>query len=559
MVTPQSVPKQSLLIPLLCHLYHRKEKKQKVAPKKQSTPPSSSLSGPVSPRVRRAKNSPEKIAPVVGQGLGDGQKLDSSSVTETDVDAIPESTPVATVDTPVVDCGEKDDTADGPPIAGEGELVITADTEQVVDTTVGSNEVVGNSETLDKDIPMDGIAVAGDEDLATTVGIKSPEDDTKTLAVTKPAKGADSMVDTIVPPLPVVAEDTKMLAGTESAKVAGPTAVMTALFLSYVDDDTKMPAVTKVVKEVAPMEDTIASLPADVDEDMKMPATTECAKCAVPMLDTTVSSLTDVGFVLLEPYASRKKQDDVVSILDDEDRQHIIELLDEDENALLSKKQHYELTDEAGTVVMDETGAVVQKKSEEDFWMDRMKRARQQNANAEKLLLSTRNKAGQANKAEAKMTTYGLMIPLPAAEKAVVEEVLYSNVGDVNAVVQRAGGNLLGAKPYLTRADIHTLRPCEWVAEAVIDYYMHCLRERQNKQVKLKQMKKLHVCHFFRTAFYSKIHPDEFSSTEDYHFRLVRSWTRQNVPNGSIFKCDALFFPANIGRRHWILIVAFIF
>jgi hypothetical protein len=362
------------------------------------------------------------------------------------------------------------------------------------------------------------------------------------------------------------------------------------LFLSYVDDDTKMPAVTKVVKEVAPMEDTIASLPADVDEDMKMPATTECAKCAVPMLDTTVSSLTDVGFdlkmpaatkssmgagpmvdtaaslgfipkirVLLEPYASRKKQDDVVSILDDEDRQHIIELLDEDENALLSKKQHYELTDEAGTVVMDETGAVVQKKSEEDFWMDRMKRARQQNANAEKLLLSTRNKAGQANKAEAKMTTYGLMIPLPAAEKAVVEEVLYSNVGDVNAVVQRAGGNLLGAKPYLTRADIHTLRPCEWVAEAVIDYYMHCLRERQNKQVKLKQMKKLHVCHFFRTAFYSKIHPDEFSSTEDYHFRLVRSWTRQNVPNGSIFKCDALFFPANIGRRHWILIVAFIF
>jgi Ulp1 family protease len=63
---------------------------------------------------------------------------------------------------------------------------------------------------------------------------------------------------------------------------------------------------------------------------------------------------------------------------------------------------------------------------------------------------------------------------------------------------------MMGAKPFLTQSDLHTLKPGEWQVEAVIDYYMHCLHEHQKKY--LEEQKPCIVCHFFWTDFYLKFH-----------------------------------------------------
>jgi len=38
----------------------------------------------------------------------------------------------------------------------------------------------------------------------------------------------------------------------------------------------------------------------------------------------------------------------------------------------------------------------------------------------------------------------------------------------------------------------------------------------------------------------------------------VKNWTKRNVYKNSIFQCQALFFPCNIGGEHWILIVSYL-
>ena len=77
------------------------------------------------------------------------------------------------------------------------------------------------------------------------------------------------------------------------------------------------------------------------------------------------------------------------------------------------------------------------------------------------------------------------------------------------------------------------------------------------KEEKVKETKELEGdrrCHFYRTAFYSKVHP---TGGDTYQYSQVRKWTKTGVPGNSIFSCEALFFPCNIGDMHWIVIVAF--
>ena len=83
---------------------------------------------------------------------------------------------------------------------------------------------------------------------------------------------------------------------------------------------------------------------------------------------------------------------------------------------------------------------------------------------------------------------------------------------------------------------------------------MHCLRERQVKRLKKKNG--CTISHFFRTAFYTKVHP--VVSDDSYTYDKEQNWTKKNVYKNNIFQCQALFFPCNIGSQHWILIVAFL-
>jgi hypothetical protein len=67
------------------------------------------------------------------------------------------------------------------------------------------------------------------------------------------------------------------------------------------------------------------------------------------------------------------------------------------------------------------------------------------------------NKEGGVKRNEGVLVAYAFMVPLLAAERAVIEEALYKEGGNPNTVVQCTGGTILGAKPFLTQSDIHTL------------------------------------------------------------------------------------------------------
>ena len=84
---------------------------------------------------------------------------------------------------------------------------------------------------------------------------------------------------------------------------------------------------------------------------------------------------------------------------------------------------------------------------------------------------------------------------------------------------------------------------------------MHCLRVREKKAfVNNKEGAKR--CYFYRTAFYDYVHPTGGLNAA-YEYSQVKKWTKTGVPGNSIFSCEALFFPCNIGLSHWIIIVAF--
>ena len=233
------------------------------------------------------------------------------------------------------------------------------------------------------------------------------------------------------------------------------------------------------------------------------------------------------------------KSPEVVEIMDDDDEQVIIDLLNDDKVDLKC------LT--TSVLVETELGTKSEKHSEAAYWKRRMKKAEAKNSEATKL-----TKKKKMN--EASQLAIALMYPLPVAERVVVREAL-NMIGDEAAIVQTATSSATRLKPYVTRADLQTLRPDTWLTEPVIDYYMHCLRERQNKAV-TKKKKGVRRCHFYRTYFYAKVHPTGHMEAP-YAYAQVKKWTQRGVPENSIFKCDALFFPCNVGRTHWILIVAF--
>jgi hypothetical protein len=164
-------------------------------------------------------------------------------------------------------------------------------------------------------------------------------------------------------------------------------------------------------------------------------------------------------------------------------------------------------------------------KSDVNLWVQRMKDAKKKSDEAEVLV-------AQGKREDARSASQALMRFLPQAELAVTEEALYG-VGNPDVVVQRSGSDLLGAKPYLYCRDIQTLLPRVWLNEAIIDYYMHCLCQRQelcgkrNKK-KTKEPQKLY---FFRTHMFSQIHPS-FSGGKPYSHHLVARGPPLDIDRG---------------------------
>jgi Ulp1 family protease len=130
-----------------------------------------------------------------------------------------------------------------------------------------------------------------------------------------------------------------------------------------------------------------------------------------------------------------------------------------------------------------------------------------------------------------------------------------TSFGNDNTIIQRAESAVSRAKPYVTRAHLQSLQPGAWLHGSIVDYYMHCLREREKKAFQTNKVGAKRSF-FYRTAFYDYVHPTG-AMAAPYTYSQVSKWTKRGVPGNSIFTCDALFFPCNIGDEHWILIVAF--
>jgi hypothetical protein len=137
-----------------------------------------------------------------------------------------------------------------------------------------------------------------------------------------------------------------------------------------------------------------------------------------------------------------------------------------------------------------------------------------------------------------------LFKPLPAAELAIVNEAL-GPTGNLMALIVSAPGC------YVNRHEFRTIRPGELLLESVIDFYMHCLRQRQNQVNEIKTGQRFF--YYFRTAISHFLNPNQ-----PYDYHQIRRWTQRNVPHNDLFKCDAVFFPWNVNHTHWILIVAFL-
>ncbi len=228
---------------------------------------------------------------------------------------------------------------------------------------------------------------------------------------------------------------------------------------------------------------------------------------------------------------------DVIVILDDDENEEISNLLHDSEGDTKRPITSVQLVDEAGTKF--------EKPSEEIYWRKLLKKAEGKRVEANEIMKKRRHDAGIASMA--------LMIPLPAAERAVALEAMSSS-GDENTIIQRGDTAVTRAKPFVTRAHLRTLQPGEWLNGSIIDYYMHCLREREKKAFSANKAAAKRSF-FYPTAFYDYVVPTGTASP--YEYSQVSRWTKRGVPFNSIFKCDALFFPCNIRAQHWIIIVAF--
>jgi hypothetical protein len=110
--------------------------------------------------------------------------------------------------------------------------------------------------------------------------------------------------------------------------------------------------------------------------------------------------------------------------MDKDEQQNIISLLSDDASDVKALTK--------SVTIATESGKSVEMKSEEEFWRQRLRTAKLKNAEANAVI--------KTKEREAKVTSMALMIPLPAAERAVVWEAINGpgELGQRNQVLRNA-------------------------------------------------------------------------------------------------------------------------
>jgi sentrin-specific protease 1 len=98
----------------------------------------------------------------------------------------------------------------------------------------------------------------------------------------------------------------------------------------------------------------------------------------------------------------------------------------------------------------------------------------------------------------------------------------------------------------MTNKKIRCLYGENWLNDEVINFYMSMLQER-NDALCLKYPNKL------RSHFFSNFFMDRILENKEYNFKNVKKWAKKF----DILKQDKIYFPLNIDKLHWVMIVAY--
>jgi len=121
----------------------------------------------------------------------------------------------------------------------------------------------------------------------------------------------------------------------------------------------------------------------------------------------------------------------------------------------------------------------------------------------------------------------------------------------VNDILMKSSNTLLTDKFGITMTEkkLSCLKPCTWLNDEVINFYMCLLQERDAKLVDLSYGGKK-SSHYFNSFFMTKL----FTEKQLYNYKAVSKWTK----NINIFQKDKIFIPLNIRNTHWTMIVVYI-
>jgi hypothetical protein len=139
---------------------------------------------------------------------------------------------------------------------------------------------------------------------------------------------------------------------------------------------------------------------------------------------------------------------------------------------------------------------------------------------------------------------------LTAAQNAAINDALDTTKPDEVVVQQTIDRNLFE----VNRRDLVRLNPRIWLNDAVINFYMQLIVDRNVRQRKegLALPSITAVTSFLYTQLMNVENP---ANSMVYEYGNVARWMRR--AGKDLFAFDMVFIPVNKGRNHWILVVVY--
>ncbi|GMI48585.1 hypothetical protein TrCOL_g9505, partial [Triparma columacea] len=100
----------------------------------------------------------------------------------------------------------------------------------------------------------------------------------------------------------------------------------------------------------------------------------------------------------------------------------------------------------------------------------------------------------------------------------------------------------------VTRKNLSTLKPREWLCDEVVNFFYSCLKQRDEEKCESSTGGK-------RSWFFNSFFLKRLLQGGDYQYERVKTWSKK-VPGKDIFELNSLYWPVNIDNQHWIMLKA---